>query len=121
MAKASSIEQLPSDILQQLQQLLRDPRVSQLDATAQINAILESTGEPTRISKSAVNRYDLKMREVGTRLKQSREMAEMWIAKMGAAPQGQVGHLVNEILRTLSFELSMKITEGELTKTACPR
>lgn len=115
MAKTSSIEKLPPDILEQLQQLLRDPRCSQLQATAQINEVLEQQGHDDRISKSAVNRYDLKMREVGDRLKQSRQMAEMWIAKIGAAPQGQIGHLVNEILRTLSFELSMKITEGEIT------
>lgn len=120
MPRHSTVETLPSDILEQLQELLRDKRVSQLEATAQINAILEAQGHPDRVSKSAVNRYDLRMREVGDRLRQSREVANMWIGKMGATPQGQMGNLVNEILRTLSFELSMKLTDGELNDEDMP-
>lgn len=113
MARASSIEQLPADILEQLQTLLRDPRVSQLDATAQINAILEQEGTDDRVSKSAVNRYAVKMQEVGAKLQQSRELASMWIGKLGAAPQGQVGKLINEIIRTMAFDTAMHMSEGE--------
>jgi hypothetical protein len=110
MARASSIEQLPPDILEQLQALLRDPRIAQLEATARINAILAERGE-SPVSKSAVNRYDLKMREVGERLRQSRAVAEMWIGKLGAAPQGQIGHLINEILRTLAFDMTLQLQD----------
>ncbi|WP_273149254.1 DUF3486 family protein [Methylophaga thiooxydans] len=113
MARASSIEQLPADILEQLQTLLRDPRVSQLDATAQINAILEQLGTDDRVSKSAVNRYAVKMKDVGAKLQQSRELASMWIGKLGAAPQGQVGKLVNEIIRTMAFDSAMHMAEGD--------
>jgi len=119
MARASTIEQLPEDILERLQALLRDPRVTQLDATRRINAVLEGAGEEP-ISKSALNRYDLRMREVGQKLRQSREIAEMWIAKLGAAPQGQVGHLVNEMLRTLAFDLSLQLQNGELDAESMP-
>jgi len=119
MGRASSIEKLPADILDQLQALLRDPRVTQMDATRRINAVLSEIGEEV-VSSSAVNRYAIKMEEVGSRLRQSREMAEMWIAKLGAQPSGQVGHLINEILRTLSFDLSMKLGDGELTEENMP-
>ena len=114
MPRPSSIERLPPDILEQLQALLRDPRVTQLDAVARINVILEEEGHPDRVSKSSVNRYAVRMNEVGERLRQSRQVAEMWIAKLGAQPQGQVGHLVNEILRTLAFDLSMTMQQGEI-------
>jgi hypothetical protein len=113
MARPSTIEQLPPDILEQLQALLRDPRVSQMDATAEINAILQQMGHPERVSKSAVNRYSQRMEEVGSRLRQSRAVAEMWIGKLGAEPQGKVGHLLNEIVRTLAFESAMHFAEGE--------
>lgn len=116
----SSIDRLPDDIREQLQELLRDPRVTQLQATEKINAILEAEGHDDRISKSAVNRYDLQMREFGQKLQQSREVAEMWIAKLGAAPQGKVGNLVNEILRTLSFDLSLKTSDMELDAENMP-
>lgn len=120
MPRASSIERLPPDILEQLHALLRDPRVTQLDATARINAILAEDGHGTRVSKSALNRYALRMEEVGERLRESRQVAEMWIAKLGAAPQGQVGHLVNEILRTLAFDLSIKLQHDELDEESMP-
>ncbi|MCK9468190.1 MAG: DUF3486 family protein [Porticoccaceae bacterium] len=111
MARPSTVEQLPPDILEQLQALLRDPRVSQMDATVRINAILAEQGHPERVSKSAVNRYSRRMEQVGERLRQSRAVAEMWIGKLGATPQGQLGHLVNEILRTLAFDMSMQLQD----------
>lgn len=120
MGKPSTIDRLPDDILERLHELLRDPRVTQLEATAKINKILEADGHQDRVTKSAVNRYDLKMREAGEKLRQSREMAKMWIGQLGAAPQGQVGHLINEILRTLVFELSLKLQNEELTPESMP-
>lgn len=113
MARASTIATLPPDILEMLQELLRDPRCTQLDATAKINAILEADGHPERISKSAVNRYAQRMEEVGARLRQSREVAEMWIGKLGSQPQGETGKLLNEIIRTLAFETTMQAAEGD--------
>ena len=43
MARSSTINLLPADILEQLQELLRDPRVTQMDATAEINALFIMT------------------------------------------------------------------------------
>ena len=114
MAQRSSIERLPDDIRDKLHELLRDPRVTQLEATKRINAILEEEGLPDRVSKSAVNRYAAKMEEVGAKLRQSREIAKMWIGKLGAAPQGEVGKLLNEMVRTLAFEMTLNLSEGTI-------
>lgn len=119
--RASSVDRLPEDVREQLLALLRDPRVSQLDATARINAILEEEGYEERLSKSAVNRYAQRMEAVGARLRQAREAADMWIGKLGAAPQGQVGHLVNEIVRTMAFDVSMILQEGGIDEKTAPR
>lgn len=112
MAKASTIKTLPPDILERLQALLRDPRVTQLDATARINAILTEQGQAP-VSKSAVNRYAMRMAEVGAKLQQSREIAQMWIGKLGSEPQGEVGKLLNEITRNLAFDAVMQLSEGD--------
>ncbi len=119
-ARQSSIDRLPDDIREKLQELLRDPRVTQLEATARINAVLEAEGVDTRVSKSAVNRYDMEMRKVGEKLRQSREIAEMWIGKLGAAPQGKLGNLINETLRTMAFDIALKLQEGELVAENIP-
>ncbi len=109
----SSIDRLPADILEKLQELLRDPRVTQLAAVSRINAILEEDGHPERLSKSAVNRYAVRMEEVGRKLKQSREIARMWIGRLGAEPQGEVGKLLNEMIRGLAFDATLALSEGE--------
>ena len=109
----SSIDRLPQDIREKFQALLRDPRVTQLETTAKINAILEAEGIDERLSKSAVNRYAKKMDAVGEKIRQSREVAEMWVAKLGAQPAGQVGHLLNEMVRTLAFDAVMERAQGD--------
>lgn len=112
MPKPSSITTLPADILEQLQALLRDPRVTQMDATQRINAILSGQGaEP--VSKSAVNRYAMKMDRIGAKLSQSRAIADMWIGKLGNEPAGKVGALLNEVVRNLAFESAMHMAEDE--------
>ena len=113
MARQSSVDKLPPDILKSLQALLRDPRVTQLQATAQINEILAQAQTGTVISKSAVNRYAQRMEKIGKRLKESREISKMWIGKLGAEPQGEMGKLLNEIIRTLTIETTMQMAEGE--------
>ncbi len=120
MGQQSSINRLPEDILEKLHELLRDKRVTQLEVTSRINDILMVKGVEGKISKSAVNRYDIKMREAGAKVEQSRAMAKMWIGKLGAAPQGQVGNLVNEILRTLAFDISLKLQDMDLNEETMP-
>jgi hypothetical protein len=108
----SSIDRLPDDVREELQALLRDPRVTQLEATARINAILEADGHPERLSKSAVNRYAVRMEEVGAKLREAREVAKMWIGRLGSEPAGEVGKLLNEIVRNLAFRAAMTASEG---------
>lgn len=114
MASRSSIERLPREILENLQELLRNPRVTVAEVTDRVNDLLAESGEAERVSKSAVNRYDLKMREVGAKVQQSREIANMWIGKFGAESQGKVGNLLNEMLRTVAFDLALKVGEMDL-------
>lgn len=111
--QASTVDLLPEDIRAQLQELLRDPRVTQLETTRRINEVLAEEGHSERLSKSAVNRYAVKMEEVGKRLRQSREVAKVWIGRLGAEPQGEVGKLLNEMVRTLAFDLVMDMSEEE--------
>jgi hypothetical protein len=120
MGQKSTITRLPEEILDRLHELLRDPRVTQLEATAKINAILAAEGGEEQLSKSAVNRYALQMERVGEKVQQSREIAKMWIGKLGAAPQGEMGHLLNESLRSMIFEFQLKLQDMELDEESMP-
>ncbi|MEW4983081.1 MAG: DUF3486 family protein [Cycloclasticus sp.] len=113
MARQSSIDKLPPEFRDALNELLRDPRVTQLDAAQRVNEMLEQSGEDERVSKSAVNRYAIQMDKVGAKLRQSRQVAEMWIGKLGSEPSGQVGHLLNEVVRNLAFDTAIALSEGD--------
>lgn len=113
MARKSSIEMLPAEIREALHELLRDPAVNQLEAAQKVNALLEEEGHKQRVSKSAVNRYSMRMEAVGEKMRQSRQIAEMWIGQLGNQPQGQVGKLLNEFTRTMAFETALNLSEGE--------
>lgn len=127
----SSVDLLPDKVRKQLLELLRNKRVPQNEAVKRINLILESlraAGDPEvldescpkQLSKSAVNRYVVNMEEIGEDLRQSREIADMWIGKLGEAPQGNVGMLAIEIVRTMAFELSMTIKRGGMDAESAP-
>ncbi len=111
MGRQSTIDKLPDEFRTALNALLRDPAVSQLEAAVEVNRLLAESGEPIRVSKSAVNRYSMKMEKIGAKLRQSREIADMWIAKLGSQPQGQVGHLLNEVVRNLAFDTAIAMSE----------
>jgi len=107
----SSIDRLPDDIREKLFELLRDPRVTQLDATAKINDILETEGHPERVSKSAVNRCAVRMQKIGETLRQSRETAQMLIGNDAFQAQGETGKLLANIVQTLAFNTGTALLE----------
>lgn len=113
MARTSSIDLLPNDIRDALHALLRDPAVSQLETCRRVNELLEQEGSDKRVSKSAVNRYSQRMDAVGEKMRQSRQIAAMWIGKLGNQPQGEVGKLLNEFTRTMAFETALSMSEEE--------
>ena len=119
MGAPNTIARLPEDVREALHGYLRDPGITQREALARANALLAELGLPP-LSKSAVNRYDLKMRAAGERLQQAREVADAWIGRLGAAPQGQLGHLLNELLRTLAFDIGLKLGDAPLTPDTLP-
>lgn len=121
----SSVELLPAQVRRLLQELLDNPRITQLQAVEKINAALaelRAAGDPDAldpacpeaVSKSALNRYALRMEEVGAKLRQGREVAEAFIARVGAAPQGQMGLLINEMLRGMAFDLSLRLQDADI-------
>lgn len=112
MGQPSSIDLLPQEAREALHAWLRDPAITQLEATSRTNALLEEIGVDHRVTKSAVNRYSIKMEDVGARLRQAREVSEMWIANLGSQPQGQLGKLLNEIVRTMAFETTMAAADS---------
>ena len=120
MSCPSSIDRLSGEIREALHAWLRHPGITQTEATERTNALLAELGLPERVSRQAVNRYDLRMRQVGEKLRQSRQVAEIWVARLGSEPGGQLGHLLTEMLRSLVFDITLRLQESELSEESMP-
>ena len=114
MPNPSTVDLLPEHIRAELQALIQDPRITIIEATERINAVLAREGHEDRLSKSSVGRAAQRWKKIGDRIRQTREIGEMFIAKVGAAPMGDVGLAINEMLRTMACELSEKILDADL-------
>lgn len=119
MGIPSTINLLAPDILDKLQELLRDPRITQCEATRRINDILLEKGEDP-VSKSAVNRYSLKFKDVMAKKQESSEVVKQWLAQVGAIPDGDFGRAITEILRTLAFDFSLMAHNEGITAEGLP-
>jgi hypothetical protein len=122
----SKIQQLPADIRSQLAAMLRSGSMSQKDILEEVNQLILESGLPPEelISRSAMNRFAKRMEEAGSRMAQAREVAEVWTSKLGQSPTSEVGKLLQEFVRTMAFETSMKMmdaSDGEEGKMVDPK
>lgn len=115
--RLSKIDLLPDTIREQLHQMLREKRHTQEEIRAAINELIDNHDLPDemQLSRTGLNRYAVRMEQVGAKIRASREMAEIWAAKLGTAPTSDVGKLLMEFVKTLAFETSMSLAEKEGT------
>ncbi|QBH96796.1 DUF3486 family protein [Limnobaculum zhutongyuii] len=115
--RPSKIDLLPQDIRDQLHHLLRDKRHTQEDIREAVNELIDQNGlgEDMKLSRTGLNRYATRMEEVGARIRQAREISEVWVSKLGEAPTSDVGKMVQELVRTLAYDTTLKLTESPNT------
>lgn len=119
MGRPSSIRRLPQDLREALEAWLRDKSLTQVEAAERLNAFLAERELP-RVSRRAVNRYARSMDKVGEKMRQSSEMADAWIAKLGSKPSGRVGELVISMMTTLVYEINLKLQDAEIDAESMP-
>jgi len=122
----SKIQQLPDDIRSQLATMLRSDSMSQKAILEEINQLIRESGLPPedQISRTGLNRYFKRMELAGSRMAEARATAEVWTSKLGQAPTSEVGKLLQEFVRTMAFETSMKMmdaSDGEEGKMIDPK
>lgn len=115
--RPSKIDLLPDSIRDQLHQMLREKRHTQEEIREAINELIDGheLPEDMQLSRTGLNRYASRMEEVGSKIRASREMAEIWAAKLGSAPTSDVGKLLLEFVKTLAFETSISLAEQQKT------
>lgn len=111
--RASKVDLLPPNIKTQLAVMLRNKQYSQAEILAEINELIRDCGLPDTalLSKTGLNRYASRMEKFGAKIRQSREIAEIWTKQLGDTPQTDIGKLLMEAVKTMAFELTLNADE----------
>lgn len=97
MARRSSIAKLDPRIKEAVDAAIREGRATIDDLVAMIAAHGASA------SRSAVGRYRKDFEESLSRYREAQEVAGRWVSQFKADPDGDVGRLLAEMLKTLAF------------------
>lgn len=98
MARKSSIQELDPRIREAVDQAIREGRATIDDIVA---LIAQLGGE---VSRSAVGRYKQRAENQMQKYREAQEVAKVWIGKLQADPEGDIGRLLAEMLRTVAFQ-----------------
>ena len=106
MARKSSIESLPPDIQVAVNAALRQGWT--IDDI--VGHVRDMGGD---VSRSAVGRYKQRFEQIGRKMRETRDVAKVWIDKLGEEPDGDVARLLTELIRTIAFKTSMTLAEDD--------
>jgi hypothetical protein len=108
MGRKSAIKQLDPAIREAADAAIREGRATIEEITALINSM------GGQVSKSAVGRYKQQAEAQMARYREAQEVAKVWIGRLEADPEGDVGRLLPEMLRAVAFQsLSVLGDDGE--------
>ncbi|MPW30472.1 DUF3486 family protein [Agarivorans sp. B2Z047] len=114
-SRKSKVELLPQELRDRVNMMLRGGEMHQIEIVDAINQLIERKGlnDDLKLSKTGFNRYAKRMEKMGAQIKQARQVAEVWSAKLGEAPASDLGKLLQEFVRTMAFETSMHYMESD--------
>lgn len=98
MGQTSAIRRLDPRIRESVDSAIREGRAT-ID---QIVSLIQQHG--VEVSRSAVGRYKQKAESQMERYREAQEVAKVWIGKLQANPEGDVGRLLSEMLRTVAWQ-----------------
>jgi hypothetical protein len=106
MAK-SKITQLDPRVRAAVDDAVREGRATVDD----IVLLIKSMGGEA--SRSSVGRYVKNASEQLKKFREAQEISKVWIGKLTTEPEGDVGRLLAEMLKTLAFQQMADMGEGE--------
>lgn len=103
MPKRHTIDLLPTEIRNQVRELVKDQQGVE-DFAAAINEILEEEGLDVRVSRSSAHRYMQRNAKLGERLRQSQELADTFAGDLkGMADDKRVRYLAS-LVQELAYD-----------------
>lgn len=111
MPRRSTVKELPKEIRVEVDRLLADGTT--ID---DIVAKLQELGAD--ISRSALGRYKQDFDQVTRRMREMREVAAGFARELGAAPEGETGRLLIELVQSLVFKFAARQSDQDAATTA---
>ena len=108
MARQSSVAVMSDEAREALDAMVREGRAT-IDQIRERLLDLEGEDAPSR---SAIGRYVQSAKKQMERYRQAQEVAKVWVGKLEAEPNGDVGRLLSEMLRTVAFSTLGQLGEG---------
>lgn len=102
MGRKSSIERLPKPVRDRVASLIRDNRMTLDEIVDELRA---KFGEAP--SRSAVHRYKQTIDDALAKQREMDGIAELWIREVKDQPQGKMGRMVLELLRTVAMQSAL--------------
>ena len=84
------------------------------DVTAWLNEQLADSGVQVSVSRSAVGRYRKTFEEAAAKIRESREIAAAFAREVGAAPEGNLGAQLVELVRGMAFKIMAHADPGDI-------
>lgn len=97
MGRRSRFDTMPKALLDQVNALIRQGRT-----IGEIREHMATLGED--IPNGTAGRYVQKVRNQMARYREAQEIAGQWVSQLGENPQGDVGALLAEMLKTVAFQ-----------------
>ncbi len=108
--RPSRVEKLPPATKAQLDKDLREGQKTQKQIVEEANQKLT---DEQKISRSGINRYATRMESVGAKLRETREIANVWMARFGDDQGSDVLQLVVEMMQSALFKVALKASDDE--------
>lgn len=102
MGRRSSIERLPKPVRDRVAALIRENRMTLDEIVDELRATF---GEAP--SRSAVHRYKQTLDEALAKQREMDGIAELWVREVKDQPQGKMGRMVLELLRTVAMQSAL--------------
>ncbi len=110
MGRKSSIVRLAAPVKAAIDAALKDGKATLQEI---LEYLREEYPDEQLPSRSALGRYKQNFDELAKDLRETREIADIWAHKFGEMPDSDVGKVVLEILRTLSYRVGADMMSGE--------
>jgi len=108
MGRKSNIAQLPQEIREWVEQLIRNGRT--ID---DILAHLKTMDAELPVSRSSVGRFKQNYEKSLERYRDAQAVAGQWVTVFRESPESDVGALIAEMLKTLAFQTMSTMGEDE--------